>query len=180
MRHWILVGFVLLSAPLAHAGLFELSATYNYDRTSYSPTNSTAKQSVTAGLGYFFWEMSALELSYTQGEGNQITPDYNAYQVFKAYGTGLLITLAARESAFKPYIKLGGVYLVKDATIYIPNFPSTSAHQEGLAPQAGLGFKLLFNQRLALKVGMTGQTSPLNQENTTYDLEGVVGLSFIF
>lgn len=180
MRIGFIFVLIFLSSSLARAGLFELSATYNYDKTSYSPTNSTAKQSVTGGLGYFFWEMSALELNYTQGESNQITPEYNAYQVFKAYGLGLLITLASRESAFKPYIKLGGVYLIKDATIYIPNFPATTAHQEGLAPQAALGFKLMLSQRLALKVGLTGQTSPLNQENTTYDLEGVVGLSFYF
>ncbi len=171
---------MMAAAGMANAGICELSGSYNFEKTHYDPNHSTAKQSVTGSLGYYFWEMTAIEFSYTQGEENQIQPEYNAYQVFRAYGSGLLLTMANKDSAFKPYLKVGGAYIVKDATIYIRNFPEQRAHAEGLAPTAGVGFKYMVNSRFAFKGGFNVQTSPLNQDDTTYDMEAVFGLSFLF
>jgi len=67
IRLYIFIIILLISLPQAFAGIFEISGTANYRRSQINDLNYQESQSVTASVSYYFMEMSALELSYTQG-----------------------------------------------------------------------------------------------------------------
>src|ERR1700730_18640954 len=96
-----LLACVFMLFAFAHpglAGVFELSAQGTYKITNFDATHSAASESGTAGLAYYFWDLSALEISYTRGDANQVQPEYTAYQTFSAYGLDLMITVANKDS----------------------------------------------------------------------------------
>jgi hypothetical protein len=176
----------------ARAGVVELSATASYRKTNYDPTTNDAMETGTGSIGYYFWDLSAVELSYTRGAATQATPDYNAYQDFTAYGLDLLITMANQQSMLKPYVKFGAQYQIKNVRYYFPGVPSVNILTQGIAPTGGLGFKLMFTQQLAFKFGFDISTSPLffytrtppmpagQDDPVTYDVAATAGLSFLF
>src|SRR5688572_20742114 len=193
MRTWMLalvLGFSFLGLETSQAGVFEISATGSYRKTNFDANHTAAMESVTGGLAYYFWELSALQLSYTRGAANQVQPEYTAYQTFEAYGLDLLITIASRESALKPYIKAGAAYVVKDLRTYVPVpgsnpilYNTLVIQTFGVSPTAGLGFKLMLGQQFAIKAGVDVSTSPLRKDSnepTTYDFAANGGISFLF
>jgi len=193
MRTWTLA-FTLCSlliwSPISQAGVFEISTTGSYRKTNFDATNSTAMESLTGAIAYYFWELSALQMSYTRGAASQVQPQYTAYQTFEAYGVDILITVANRESILKPYIKAGVAYTAKDLRTFIPVpgsspiiYNTLTVQSFGLSPTAGLGFKLMIGQQFALKAGVDVSTSPLRKDSnepTTYDFALNGGVSFMF
>lgn len=180
MRRFSLGLIILLISQAAWAGLFELSATGSYRKQHYDSTHNESMESVTGSLAYYFWEMTAFEMSYTVGNAEQVQPEYTAYQSFKAYGANLLLTMANRDSAFKPYLKVGAAYIIKDLRYDIPNFEPIRIHKEGTAPTAGLGFKLMLTKQFGIKAGVEASSSPMNEDPVTYDFSASGGISLLF
>jgi hypothetical protein len=186
-----MVGFlatVILFSANSMAGVFEIGAQANYRSTNFDPTHSDVMESGTGSIGYYFWGLSALELSYTRGAALQQQPEYSAYQDLTAYGIDFMITMANKDSALKPYIKLGAAYVDKNLREIFPNLPAISIETRGIAPSAGLGFKLMITQQFALKAGMEASTSPVfmyystspDPNTITYDFSANGGLSIFF
>src|ERR1700683_2408961 len=150
----------LFSIP-AHSGVFELGAQASYRSTNFDPTHSDVMESGTGSLGYYFWGLTALEISYTRGQSLQDYTEYTAFQDLTAYGCDLMITMANKDSDFKPYVKFGAAYVVKNLREIFPSLPGVTINTQGLAPSAGLGFKYMLSQQIALKGGFDLSTSPI-------------------
>jgi hypothetical protein len=183
------IALVLLALPLPSiAGVFEIGAQANYRSTNFDPTHSDVSESGTGSIGYYFWGLSALELSYTRGAALQQQPEYSAYQDFTAYGLDLMITFANDKSAIKPYVKLGAAYVDKNLREIFPNLPAVSIETRGVAPSAGLGLKIMITQQFALKGGLEVSSSPIflyystspDPNTVTYDFSANGGLSIFF
>lgn len=180
----LLIGATL--TPNASAGIFEVGGSGNYRISRLDKDNYQEMTSYTGSVSYYFWEMSALELSYTEGEQIVVLkiPTENkttTTTIFKMAGLDLVITLASKESVIQPYIKAGGAYITKDMyreveTVGMDRLPS----QKGLVPSAGAGIKIKFTNTMSLKVGVDAWTSPSNQKPTTIDYAGRAGLSWMF
>ena len=181
----ILVG-LSVAAPPAEAGLFELGSSGNYRISRIDKDNYQEMVSYTGSISYYFWEMSAIELSYTEGEQIVVLkiPDENkttTTTIFRMAGLDLVLTLAGKESPFQPYIKVGGAYIKKEMyreveTLGTDRLPSS----EGLVPSAGVGFKIKLTDAMSIKMGVDAWTSPSNQEPTTIDYAGRAGISWMF
>jgi hypothetical protein len=172
--------FLIGRSDIAVAGIFELSASGSYKNTNFDATHSAASESGTAGLAYYFWDLSALEIAYTRGDANQVQPEYIAYQTYTAYGVDLLVTVANQDSILKPYLKAGAAYLFKSLRYSIPGFTQITVDTQGIAPTAGMGFKLMLGQRFAIKGGVDVSSSPINIEPVTYDFGATGGISILF
>ena len=182
----ILLFGLLLVSPSAFAGIFEVGASGNYRISRIDNDNYQEMVSYTGTISYYFWEMSAFELSYT--EGTQIVvlqiPTENKTTTttsFKMGGLDLVLTLADKDSVFQPYIKVGGAYIKKEiyrevATLGIDRLPSS----EGVVPSAGVGFKVKITNAFSIKAGVDAWTSPSNQKPTTIDYAGRAGVSWMF
>lgn len=183
-----LVLLILLTSASAHAGIFELGAQANYRSTNFDPTHSDVMESGTVSLGYYFWGLTALEASYTRGQALQDYTEYTAFQDMTGYGLDLMITMANKDSDFKPYVKFGAAYVIKSLREIFPQLPAVTVDTQGVAPSAGLGFKYMVSQQVAIKAGFDISTSPIFMETTnspdpntvTYDISASAGLSFFF
>jgi hypothetical protein len=187
----ILLFIVLISLPssFGHAGVIELGAQANYRSTSFDPSHTDLSESGTGSIGYYFWGLTALEVSYTRGASLQDYTEYQAYQDLTAYGVDLMITMADKDSALKPYVKLGAAYVIKDLREVFPQLPAVTVETSGISPSAGIGFKYMLTQQFALKGGFDISTSPVflyysnsptpNQQ-VTYDFSANGGLSIFF
>lgn len=176
----ILTVFVFVMPVNSWAGLFELGTSVSYRKTNFDATRSSAIQTTTGSLAYYFWGLSALQFSYTYGTANQIQPEYTAYQIIQQIGMNLLITMASRESSFRPYLKVGGAYTEKKLRYNIPNFEPLRSEMYGVTPTGGIGFKLMIGKRFAIKAGVDVTTSPINDDVFTFDLEATGGISILF
>src|SRR5438128_2286117 len=115
--------FISLISLKSQAGVFELGAQANYRKTNFDAYHSEAMETGTASLGYYFWELSALEFSFTRGNAIQNDPEYVAYQDLTAYGVAILFTFANQSSPLKPYVKLGLSWVDKNLRYFVPTFP---------------------------------------------------------
>jgi outer membrane autotransporter protein len=160
----------------------EVSATYNYKRTNYDQNQYSAGESGTGGIGYYFWETSAFEITYTRGAEILVQSSGTTYQDLTAYGADFLFTVANQGSPFKPYLKLGAVYIIKNLRAFYSNGTvSSPIVDQGTAAQVGLGFKWMLGPRFGIKSGIDVSTSPLNNSShTTYDFAANIGASFLF
>ncbi|MCB0412171.1 MAG: outer membrane beta-barrel protein, partial [Bdellovibrionales bacterium] len=184
---------VLLIAQPSFA-VMELGATANYRKSIIDDNNYQESSSVTGSLSYYFWEMSAIELSYTQGASRvsikaaSNDPRTIITSIFSLTGLDFVFTFAGKDSVFQPYVKLGGAYIKKEnfreqeglATSALPS-------QKGVVPSAGIGFKIRLTEAFSIKAGVDAWTSPLGKKNpdgteekVTIDYAGRVGFSWFF
>jgi hypothetical protein len=184
-----------LFPSFARAGVFEVGAQANYRKTNFDATHSEEMETGTGSIAYYFWDLSALEFSYTRGAEKEIQPEYTAYQDLSAYGVDVMFTLANRDSIFKPYVKVGAAWIDKNLRYYITGFSPYGTETSGIAPTGGVGFKFMLTQQFAIKFGVDVSSSPLffytktvspppstpvPADPVTYDFSANAGLSFLF
>jgi hypothetical protein len=118
-----------------------------------------------------------------EGEANgQLTNMY-----YKMMGLDFVLTMGTRESTMRPYVKIGGVYILEKRIVsqtWLNNIVYSASpieDQPALVPSAGIGFKLSLTKEWSLKVGVEAWTSrPVSQTPMTIDYAGRVGLSWLF
>src|SRR5580698_4170147 len=114
----VLLGFASRSA---FAGFFEIGAAANYRYSGYDPNNYIQSLTYDVSATYYFGEMCAWELNYTTGYSKQVTkgpgnidPTETVEDNIQLTSLDLVLCFAERTDPFRPYIKLGGGYLIKD------------------------------------------------------------------
>ncbi len=172
--------FLLLFSLPVQAGYFEIGASGSYRKTSYDESNFLVYRSGTASVAYYFWELSALEVSYTKSRQDEIRTEYESRSFITFYGVDLIFSLASRKSLFQPYIKVGVAHQNKTGSYKQSGTVNTLPEIEGWAPSAGVGFKIIIGQHVAIKTGIDVWSSPLSQDKVSYDYAGRMGLSFLF
>lgn len=182
----LLVSVFGLFAQNSKAGIFEIGASGNYRISRLDRNNYQEMESYTGSISYYFWENSALELSYTSGTQIvvlKITGENMAITTtsFQMMGADLVLSLASKESFIQPYIKAGAALTRKKMTREIENQGVDELPiSEGLVPSAGIGVKFKISNTMSLKLGVDGWTSPSNQKPTTIDYAGRAGISWLF
>ncbi|MCB0407496.1 MAG: hypothetical protein KDD34_04770 [Bdellovibrionales bacterium] len=183
---WIIGLFALFfSTPIAHAGFIELGTSANYRRSTIDSNNFQESISFTGSVAYYFWESSALELSYTEGYSQiVVTPIADSKTItetqFSLLGLDFVLSISGREDAFQPYLKMGGAVITKSIYRQIDGVTGKDkiAEQTGTVPSAGIGFKILLTKTFSIKIGVDAWTSPLNDDPVTIDYAGRAGLSW--
>ncbi len=182
----ILLPLSLSPLPLLAQSYFEVGLTANYRRSSIDTENWQETLSYTGSVSYYFWQMSALELSYTQGLSELSVKATDSLKMittnfFSMTGLDLVISFADRRAPFQPYVKLGAAYMSKTIRRQTEGFNSTLiAETSGLVPSAGLGFRILITETLSLRVGLDSWTNPLNESPLIFDYAGRAGISWMF
>jgi outer membrane protein W len=181
MMKRILLFVILFCSLPAKAGYFEIGGSGSYRKTSQDKDNYSVFKSITGSVAYYFWELSALEVSYTRARQDENYTTYSSTVFQEIFETDFIFTLATRKSTFQPYIKVGAAYQVKKSEYKQPNTsPTPLPTVRGWGPSGGIGFKFMMNENLALKAGIDIWSSPLNQDPVTYDYAFRGGLSVLF
>ncbi|NCN40748.1 outer membrane beta-barrel protein [bacterium] len=186
---------LLCFATPVYAGFIEIGASVNYRRNSIDENNYSDTTSYTGSISYYFWERSALELSYTSGLGKLSTKadgvdGIQRIQIaqFSMTSADIVLSLAGREDPFQPYFKFGAGYV--DKSIFLEDELTGRVlikTQNGVVPSAGIGLKVLLTKSLSIKLGVDAWTSPPDDTNAdgsdrknTIDYAGRAGLSWMF
>ena len=181
---------LLLLSPIAEAaGFVEVGGSVNYRRSAFDSENYQELISYTASVAYYFLEMSALELSYTNGYSDvsvkapddPLDPREELFTNFQLAALDLVFSFAEREDSFQPYVKIGGGYLKKEVYQQMNGgdiFLVT--RQEGAVPSGGIGFRLMLTHSFAIKVGVDAWTTPPTEQPVTVDYAGSLGVSWLF
>lgn len=188
MRKFLVIFILGLSVQSSSAGFVELGGSGNYRISKIDADNYQELLSFTGSMSYYFWEMSALELSYTEGKqivSLKINSDPNktvTTTIFRLAGLDLVLTLAGKESVLQPYVKVGGAYIQKEILRQVVGFgsPDRIDSPSGVVPSAGVGFKVKISQTFSIKVGVDGWSSPLNRKPVTWDYAGRAGVTWMF
>lgn len=186
----LVVGIQILS-QISFADFIEIGGAGNYRKSNIDSGAFDENSSLTASLSYIFDEMSALELSYTNGYSkrfigaNLAKYDHTTTVFYELIGLDLVITLGSSSSALRPYVKGGVAYLAKKRLVdQFQGFDATVLEdQKGFVPSAGIGLKLSLTKSLSIKAGIEAWTSrPLvgGDSNPDLDVAGRAGVSWLF
>lgn len=177
---------------LANAGFIEVGVSGSYKKSNIGERAYDESQSLTGSVSYYFDESSALELSYTDGINRRMIGEGEANgqltnMYYKMMGLDFVLTMGTRESTMRPYVKVGGVYILEKRIVsqtWLNNVVYSASPIEdppALVPSAGIGFKLSLTKEWSLKVGVEAWTSrPVSQTPVTIDYAGRVGLTWLF
>ena len=181
---------VLLLSMSAQAMFVELGLNYSYKKTTFSELDYIEQQGTTGSVSLYFWERIALELSYTSGlyvkqEKESASLASNAVRVTtqwsEIYGADLIYVFSDRKAMFQPYIKGGAAYIKKRQRTQIDTQqPIEPADIAGMAPSYGAGFKILMTEATAIRIGADVIQTPIDNNNTANDVNGRVGITWIF
>lgn len=178
----------LFFAPyLASAGIIEIGASANYRMSRYNDSNYVQSLTYTGSFSYYFWEMCAWELNYTTGLSTQVTKGSATDKQTKIQDNidlaslDLVLSFAGRQDPFRPYVKLGGGYLVKERFRQIDEDAKEKiSKQQGTVPSGGAGFAVNLTKEFGFKVGIDAWTSPLNEKPVVVDYAGRAGVTWTF
>jgi hypothetical protein len=181
----LLLFLALLPSRPARAGFIEIAAAGSYRRANIDKNAYDESSSVTGSLSYYLNEMSAIELSYTDGTstryiGSTNGQDHTTSAYYRMVGLDFVYTFGERDAILRPYVKGGVAYLLEKRIVdQFQGWPATITEDSpALVPSAGLGVKISITQALSLKAGVEGWMSGDN--NADIDYAARVGLSWMF
>lgn len=172
----------------AHAGVMEISGSYGI-RTSKIDADNYTKNEVTSGsFAWYFWERSALELSYSEGTATQSLKATGVsrliyYAKSQIYGADLILTLGGKDSVLQPFIR-GGVAKVKKK-MYREDTANGQIDAFGLpvdnvVPAYGAGIAVKLTASFSLKFSYDRIKSGSTNDSTTWDDSAKAGVSWYF
>ena len=176
---------IFCSAP-SWAGFIEVGTTANYRRSTIDADNYQESISYTGSFSYYFFESSALELSYTSGYSQIVVTPPGAEKIiteteFSMIGADIVLSMGSRKDSFQPYLKVGGAHITKTFFRGVEGQGKQKiGEQEGTVPSAGIGLKLRLTNTFSIKIGVDAWTSPLDEDPVTVDFAGRAGLSWFF
>lgn len=186
-----MIGLSTFAGFAANAGIIELSYAFSETESKIDADNFTRSLSHTGSLSWYFMQMSALELSYTKGEGQvsgKAVGDTNAIRYrtdLKLYGADLVVTLAQKDWTIQPYVKGGAAWV--DKTIYRLNTAVTPDEQvisktdkTEAVPSLGAGFRIRVNEQFSIKASYDRWRSGNSGDTEIWDSAVRAGVSFLF
>jgi hypothetical protein len=175
---------------MATAGVFELSYNYSQMESNIDENNFQRTISHTASVSWYFMVMSALELSYTKGEGTiKATapgddPVYYRMDI-QLMGADLVFSFAQRDAVFQPYIKGGAIWVDKKLFRLESSIPDSEVliNQTDVTdpvPSYGAGFRILLSKHIAIRASYDSWRSGKRGDEEVWDRAIRSGVSFIF
>lgn len=167
-----------------------MSYTYNQRDSFINDDNFNKSRSHTTSFAWYFMEMSAIELSYTNGDAEisgKAESDLSATKFIvkmEMYEVNLIFTLFGKESIFQPYVKGGAAWVDKrifrDDALGLTKI-SPDRNKKDPVPSFGVGARIVLTNHIRLRGSYDRWRSGKdNTGNETWDSALRVGVSYIF
>lgn len=177
---WAII-LLILGVHSAQAGVFELGGAFSIERSNYNGGSYNLTRSYSASLGYYFTEDSELEFMYQDSTTHNVVQGVQdlTYRD-RVYSLNMLYYFFEKETAVRPYFRVGVGQLNRDATGTYTGGYSPPGRLDQVSVIGGLGFKMRISHRFGLKAEattyLTGGNISTWQDNVTLN----VGGSFYF
>lgn len=155
---WILLclslflSLTLAPAPSALAGIMELSGNFSFSSNSYGDGNIQWTRRWSASLGYHFWALSEIEVSFQDVLYRTKIGDVEDTTFHdQIYSVNWVQSLAPKGSLFQPYFKVGAGQLNREATGSYAGGITPPAIYDSWTAIAGLGLRIFIFNTFALR-----------------------------
>ncbi len=166
----------------------EISVSYGTRSSSIDSNNYTKSESITGSFAWYFLEMSAVEISYTKGIGEQSlmaptdpAPTYY-YQDMEMLGLDLIYTIGSRDSLLQPFLRGGAAHLLKK--LYKTTSDGTTTQYgdtvNAIVPSVGVGLNIHLTESFAIKGSYDRWESGTVGDSGIWDDAFKVGASWYF
>lgn len=158
MFHCSLVAFLAafvgtLVAPSAEAGLWDLTAGFNYNRSEYEGGSFSSNRRLGGSIGYNFTDASTIELAYQRSfERNHYAGFEDSETTDQVFSLNMVWNLLSRESVLQPYLKVGVGQLIRKTDITLSTGQKRNPRLSEITGVFGAGFKIRLSQRFGLRV----------------------------
>jgi OprF membrane domain len=156
----ILVLCAILLSRGASAGVFETSAGYSYQKSTYGLGSYTTSESYSLSLGYYFTQDSEVQFSYQDTHNHELVPSVQDIEYRdQVYSLNFVYHLMGEASMFRPYFRFGVGQLNRDATGSYAGGYSPPGRLDQVTVIGGLGLKARFSSHIGLKLEATSYLS---------------------
>jgi hypothetical protein len=177
----VLLGLSGMLSPICQAGVFEVSAGFYYNGAKYSASDYQSTTRFGFSVGYFFTELSSVELAYASAvERTFVTGLQDTTFADRVYSLNYVQHFLSRESRFQPYGKLGIGQLNRDGSGTYSGGGAPPAQYDAVTGVVGLGFKFFFTQNLAFRSEATSYLAKGQISSWQDNIAISVGGSFLF
>lgn len=181
----ILIIVLLFIESVAYSLTTEVSISYSRKKTTFDENNYIDTESATGSLSFYFWEIFALETSYTNAialreEKASASDDRRTIiQTTKVVGADL-IWIISRGGLLQPYLKAGMANLQRSQEFKIEGqSPVTLEPETAIIPSYGAGMKIMMSQTFSLKMSYDVWRTPVTDTTYTNDAQLRAGLSWM-
>lgn len=163
----------------------EISLSYSRKKTTFDENNYIDTESGTGSLSFYFWEIFALETSYTNAialreeKASDSDDRRTIIQTTKVVGADL-IWIISRGGLLQPYLKAGIANLQRSQEFKIEGqSPVTLEPETAIIPSYGAGLKIMMSQTFSLKMSYDVWRTPVTDSTYTNDAQLRAGLSWM-
>ena len=172
----LVLGLISLTSQSV-AGVFELGGAYSMSRSNYNAGSYTKTDSFSLTLGYYFTEDSELQFMYQDSRThNFVDKVQDITYRDRTYSMNLLYYMFEKETAVRPYFRVGLGQLNRDATGSYQGGYSPPGRLDQVSVIGGLGIKMRIGGRFGLKAEaisyLTGGNISTWQDNVTLNIGG--------
>jgi hypothetical protein len=148
--------FLLTQTVSASAGVFELGGAFSYQRSNYNAGSYSIVKSFSTSLGYYFTEDSELEFMYQDtNTRNYVKDAQDITYRDRTYSMNLLYYLFDKETAIRPYFRVGLGQLNRDATGSYAGGYAPPGRLDQVSVIGGIGLKMRISNRFGFKAEAT-------------------------
>lgn len=177
-----IMAFVIgILTPEAHAGHFESSVGFNYNRSNYDTESYTWSKRWGLNLAYHFNDFSSVEAGFQDViERNKILGYEDTTFHDRIYSLTWNQSLAPKEFPIQPFFKAGVGQLNREATGHYANGASPAKRVDSVTGVLGAGLRIYVTQRFAIRTEVTSYLKGGNISKWQDNLAFTIGGSFYF
>lgn len=183
---WLVVTIFAALLPMlmpwsAAAGVFETSAGFSYNKTTYGDDSFSWSRRYTASIAYYFTEISSIELAYQDAfSRNQIAGLEDTSFHDKVYSVNWVQHLTGRDSVLQPYFKLGIGQLNRDASGTYSTGGSPPKSEDSVTAILGAGLKIYLTKGFGLRGEATTYLTGAKLSTWRDNISATAGISVYF
>ena len=153
---WVGPGSFLTCGNPVQAGVFEISGSYSYEKSTYNEGSFTWSRRWSTALGYYLSEDSELEFVYqdSMNRDYQLGAQDITYHD-RVYSLNMNYFLMPKDAAIKPFFKVGLGQLNRDATGTYASGYSAPGRLDQVTVIIGTGLKAKIGTRFGVKIDAT-------------------------
>lgn len=171
----------ILISSTAEAGMWDLSAGFNYNRSEYAGGSFSTTRRLGGSLGYNFTDASTIELAYQRSfERNHYAGFEDSKYTDQVFSLNMVWNLLARDSAVQPYLKVGVGQLIRNAQISLSTGQGQNQSLSQVTGVLGAGIKFRLTRGFGLR--MEGTSYLVNGKFNTWkkNFGATFGISYYF
>ncbi len=174
--------FLFFLLESAFAGTFELSGSFSYSRSRYSPEESYSwSKRLSGGLGYHFTDSTEFEFTFQDSISRTKIIGYEDVTTHDQVLSGNWVQgLFGSKFPLQPYLKAGVGKLFRRSSGEFEGSGDSSTHYSSLTVVLGAGLRIFFTQEFSIRAEANSYLTGGLIRSWRENVAGNLGLSWYF